>query len=639
MAHMLRKGHQIRGCMSKRLFSSPVVSLNDDIINSFESYSGTTAKLTHNTPNNVLHTLKATPSQAYINSLSESHFASSIKRETDIPKNEVIKSELYKLVELKQFDTLLDLFLKLTSKAESTQWASILSAQELAYFTRDIIEHQIKLINQAADFKIAARSENKIKGKLAEARVFRDKIRKLYNNLIYTDSLSFIYSLSLRSNLYNSNKLTGYKLSVRDYENLIMLELHNQKIDLASKWFQRFEQQYPNGQHYELMNHNMWILKFEIYCGGSPYLWRIPETDLYANFHNPRRGLLKSEMSWLEVFTEFLKFYGKSNNNNAIINDRLNETLIYSIGYARNLEYLLKYVENIWGITPNGKLAENFNGLKKDDPKFPCLNTLKAIVISLSYNQQFFQAMTYVNAFQEIYGDAIDLSSTKAKSFWDSTFRWCDISTRYDDERALSYYIKMTTVPDSKKKKKTSLKEAQENVDFDYEGYLAFISELKTKRTSTMDKLWDLYRDSNLFFSSKAYKIYFNYLKEIQSEEKFYDFISLLSKHHHYYYVSNNSFNKIHLTVNKLNDIDESVYSLHNIALHELINIKWKAGYGGQCQPLIDEWSLNQRMQNNTTNWFKNTIMPQYTQMMEKKREEMMIKQRTEDDETLLDLF
>lgn len=639
MVYALRRGQKITGLsISKRFVSSPAVGLNEEIISSFDSHSGTT-KTSRTIPNNTLNTTRNTPSQLFLNSLSESYSASTFKAGTIIAKNEVIKRELCKLVELRQFDTLIDLFLKLTSKAESSQWSSILTGQELSYFIRDIIKYQIKLINQVADRKISLRTDSKIKSKLAEARRFREKIRNLYGNLIYSDGQSSIYAVTMRSSLYNSNDLTGYKLSVTDYENLIMLELYNQKIDLASKWFQRFEQQYPQGQHYELMTYNMWVLKFQVYCGGSPFLWKIPQTDLYANYHNPRKSTFKSETSWLEIFTEFLKSYRKSSNNVSVINDKLNETLVYSIGYARNIDYLTKYIENVWGVTADGNVSEKFIMLKSDDPKFPSLNTLKAIVISFSYNQEFFQAMTYVNAFQKIYGDTIDLSSAKAKNFWDSTFKWCDISTKFDEERALSYYIKQTTDTSTRKKKKPSLKEAQENVDFDYEGFLLFINELKSKRSTTMDKLWDLHKDTNTFFSPKSYKIYLNYLLEDQTEQKFYDVMSLLAKQYHYYHVSKNSFNKMHLTANKLNDTDESVYSLYNIALRELINVKWKAGYGDQCQLLLDEWALDHQMYSITSQWFKNTIMPQYRDMMEAKREEAMIKQKTEDDEKLLDLF
>jgi len=637
MAYALKRGQKITGIsISKRFISSPAVSLNDEIVSSFESQ--TPAKTSRTIPSIALNTSRNTPSKLFLDSLSESYFASTYKPETKSPKNEVIKRELCKLVELRQFDSLIDLFLKLTSRVENMLWSSILTSQELSYFIRDIIRHQIKLINQAADRKISLRSDTKIKSKLAEARRFREKIRKLYGNLIYSDGQSSIYAVTMRSNLYNSNDLTGYKLSVTDYENLIMLELYNKKIDLASKWFQRFEQQYPQGQHYELMTYNMWVLKFQVYCGGSPFLWKIPETDLYANYYNPRKSAFKAETSWLEVFTEYLKNQGK-NSNTATISDKLNEVLIYSIGYAKNLDYLTKYIESVWGITPDGNVSENFLMLKSDDPKFPSLNTLKAIVISLSYNQEFFQAMTYVNAFQKIYGDSIDLSSAKAKNFWDSTFKWCDISTKFHEERALAYYIKQTTDNSTGKKKKTSLKEAQENADFDYEGFLLFVNELRSKRSTTMNKLWDLHKDTNTFFSPKSYKVYLNYLLEDQAEEKFYDVMSLLAKQYHYYHVSKDSFNKMHLTTNKLNDTDESVYSLYNTALRELINVKWKMGYAGQCQPLIDEWALDQQMHNNTSQWLKNTIMPQYRDMMEKRREEVMIKQKTEDDETLLDLF
>ena len=90
MAYALRRGQKITGLsISKRFVSSPAVSLNDEIVGSFESLS--TTKTSRTIPNNALNTSRNTPSQLFLNSLSESYFAPTVKTGTTLPKNEVIK--------------------------------------------------------------------------------------------------------------------------------------------------------------------------------------------------------------------------------------------------------------------------------------------------------------------------------------------------------------------------------------------------------------------------------------------------------------------------------------------------------------------------------------------------------------------
>ena len=68
-------------------------------------------------------------------------------------------------------------------------------------------------------------------------------IRNIYSNILYDTNKSreHIYDREKRKDIYASGNLTGSKLSVSDFENLIRLELSNFKVDLASRWFKLLE--------------------------------------------------------------------------------------------------------------------------------------------------------------------------------------------------------------------------------------------------------------------------------------------------------------------------------------------------------------------------------------------------------------
>lgn len=617
----------------RRLLTTQAVSLNDEILSAYETgvvSSAKSAKLT-----NILCNQ---PSDKYLKAISLSSYGINYDSPT-YTQNEVIKREIYKLVDSKNYTVLMDLLLQWTTANVTTvDITKVLSATEFSYLIQNIINHQKNLINQYTNVTpILKAQQNKSISesiasdskdlRLVRSRELVEKLRKLYSNLLYADSSEFIYHKDKRLDLYDSKALTGYKLTVQDYENLITLELNNLKLDLASKWFQRFESQYDISK----MTYNMWRMKLQTYCGGLANLWHIRGNQLSEYHDNPRRGHIKSETSFLVVLNQFLTEQRKSEGN-LILNNDFNETLIYCIGYAGNIDYLIKYIKSTWNIDSDGKCVEV---LSPANPRYPNLAIVKAILTSFSYNNRFFDGMKYINAFQDHYN--IDTQSFKSKSLWEQIFKWCNHSTKYNEKTVLSYYLHNTSATKNRRKTPT-LAEAQRDADFDYEGYLTFVESLKSERIQTFAELWKLHSHQCTIFSNRIYKIYLDFLREeldtVHVESNYYDLLTKLSHHYQQYTVSKDSFNRT-----LKGDIDYSIYSIYVQTMKSLIDFKWKNTYAGQCPFLIQEWSLDPEMERELTVWFEQDCMPKYRDMIEKKRQQFMVDLHTEEKDSFLDLM
>ncbi|CUM65161.1 uncharacterized protein PRCAT00002789001 [Priceomyces carsonii] len=639
MSTIIRSRH-IHGLnsISKRLFSSKASAVNDLHISAFDIYEKSSIDSDVNQiDDKVGGVIRTSPSEVFLKSLPETHFLSGVKLDlSGLTQKQIIKRQIYRLAEIKDYESLISLFLKITdSSLNSRSWKHFITSDELSYYLRSVIDHEINLMSKAAREKLNFETKGKFYSKRNEARRFREGIRKVYSNLLYADSQEYIYDQSKRADLYNSTSLTGYKLSVSDYENLIYLELHNFKLDLASKWFQRFEEDYPNFA--DIMPHSMWVLKLQTYCGGDPRLWPMKNNYLTTKYYNPRKSKFKKELSFLSVFNEYCKSRNVDKSG-LILDDKFKETLIYSIGYSKNLKFLSTYIESTWGIKEDGEVdGRLFTAL--DGSEYPTIGHLKAIVISYCYNQEFFKAMRYTNLFQKHY--PIDLAGVSSKNFWENIFKWCNYSTSFNEERALNAYLKQTSMSKTSSSPK-SLIDMQKDADFDYEGFLAYLNKLKSTRSNTFNELWNLFNDTSSIFSDRICKIYLDFLKEeyveVVDEEKYYGMLKCLLKFYHQYHVSSTSFNK-RLIPNPVNDIDLTIRGLYEDALKSLVEVKWKATYMGQCQPLINEWSIDLHMRDSLTLWLRSEVSPKFREMIEKRRENHMIALRTEDSDTFLDLI
>ncbi|RLV87808.1 hypothetical protein JA9_002192 [Meyerozyma sp. JA9] len=570
------------------------------------------------------------PSQTCIGSLSEA-YSSSLKPYAPSGTSSV-KRKIVSLLENRRFEQVLDLLLRWTETSFNYSWKAMVSEHEMAFFIGAIVRYQIQVVSEAADAKAINRDINVIHQTVAEARSLREKIRGLYSVLLYGSAEESLYGTSKRVNVYNSKHYTGYVLTQADYENLISLELGNQKLDLASKWFQRFDNQFE--EPLTKYTYDMWVLKFKVYSGGAPFLWTSPTTDVGRKDISRRRSVFRAEKAWIEVFDEYLRTISRTTNFQPILDNKMNEVLVSCMGYNGSLSYLTKYIESVWGITAQGK--SKFR-LEKSNSRYPDLAILKAIVVSFFYNQQFFQAMTYLNSFQEIYG--IDLTTSRARSLWDQVFRYAESITSYDEDKALTVFLKQSRINvDTKRKKEDKLRQVQSNANFDYEGYLTFVKDLEQKRTATMSELWQLYRDSNGYFCTGVVKTYLLFLEvKPSSMDRYYDLMTYLAKCYHEYAVSDQSFNRLDHITNRIYDHDERVYALYERALENAVEIKGVLGYIGQIEPLIEEWSLDNEMAHKMRAQFKEN-RPRYRSMLEERRLRK-VEEQVEDEEKLLDLF
>lgn len=555
--------------------------------------------------------LKSTASHTYLHSLSEVP-ASYITNEP-LPSKTQFKHQLSSLLREKKHDRVLQVLLSLTSLTSKVQWTDALSQQELSTFISLLVTHQVSLIRGAAQLKASKSSHH---AKFVEARHFREAIRRVYANLIGVD------------HLYSKRTYDLTALSVSDYENLISLELGNNKLDLASKWFLRFDAQYSL-QH---MTPLLWVLKLQVYAGGASRTWDFKNSSFV--YKRTKRGHLISAKSWLEVFNEYLESQAaaRASVDTSMLSSAFNAALIQAIGHAGDVAYLQKYIERVWGITNNG-VSDSLTRFPPSHPSYPSLEVLEAIVAAFSYNGQFYQAMSYVNKFQDAYEGDVDLSGKSLNSLWGYIFRWADLLSRFDKREVLNNYVKEHAGFLIKDKAQISLEEAQQSLHFDLENFMNHVKELEDKRASMMTELWTLYTATNDSFSAEAYRVFGQFVAETTDEALVFSYLTSLSKQHHYLGTNPSSFNVryLHTTPNAM------VYSLYSKTLEQLVDKKGFSGHMGQIGPLVQEWSLDEPMRQNTLQHAR-TNRKHYDAALEQRRREMMHEQRT-DDEPFLDLI
>lgn len=618
---------------SARYVSSATATFSEDIYQDTTTTKVQTNIRQSSTGNALAQTVK----EVLVNVQSSSFLKSSVPDKvfaTGTFNPHSVSHQLYRFAQEQQYDMLLKAFLKWTSTSvglESLQL--VLTKEQISYFIKLLIDHQKTLIVNMLNINRSNRLTRAMDNAKSKEKHYRNSIRNIYSNLIYgpkSGPEGFIYHRTKRGDLYNSSHLTGYRLTVPDYENLILHELTCNKLDLASKWFERFEAEFGS-QSRELMTDRMWMYKFLVLGGGKAPHWQVKDSEYYVRKTKSTPYVLKTQQKWLEVYADYVEQRGSPND------PRITEQLIYSMGYAENTEFLTQYIESVWGIAYNGvptKPAE-----LRGDPLYPNLDILQAIVVSLSYNHKFFQAMSYINAFQEVYGGKeFDLSRHDALPFWKTIFHWADQCTRFNEQRALQHYLKGTSVDIKSVRSEDLIKSAQQDVDFEYEKYLTFIDELKSKRSNTLEEIWKLFTSTNTHFSPKIFEVRLMTAQETRSEEKFYGLMEALAERYHYYETSPTSFNR-RSNSSPLAQLHKSAETLYLKTLQAFVDIKGFDGYIGQCEPLIQEWSLNEKMKVKMDT-FLGERMLKYRSTLEKRREEKMIEQRTEnEDEGLLDLF
>ncbi|CAH2350514.1 putative ATPase expression protein 2, mitochondrial [[Candida] railenensis] len=577
-------------------------------------------------------------------------------------KTKPLVAQLYNYSQSFQYDLLLEAFLKWTStEIGMNSLRKELSQDQISYFLGKIVKHQKYLIHEQANLNHSQLTMNRDMDSLKE---YRYSIREVYSRLLFgSQSDETIYDRSKRKDLYRSDNLTTYKLTKMDYENLIMHELFNKKLDLASKWYKRYEQQFVSPEETsstateERISHQMWLDKFKVYSSGQPYTWEIPDSDIYVFI---RKGYCKFKhlKHWKEVLEEYTNYcYNNPNIKSAeipLLDDKFCQTLIYSAGHSKNTDFIVRFIEEMWGINAQGELIDSSAyPISRDDPRFPNLELLQAISIAFSYNRSFYQGMTYINAFQEHYeSSSFDLSSRKAIPFWGSIIDWVEKLSRYNVDMALRHYLKTKSLDHLlKENTKSQRKHKMEHVskldlandaEFDQEDFNEYIEGIKSDRFRSLDSLWKLYRTSNTHFSTKAFSLKLKILKEFKLEDELFEFLKATNEAHESYKAPEDMYFGEPSEGKEFSQYSKHICSLHLEGIKAIIEIKGEGGLLNQIGPLIDEWAFDQKMSKILRNWYSKKE-PGYKMALEDRRQQIMVKQKSEkfedEDEGLLDLF
>lgn len=549
--------------------------------------------------------IKSSPSTKFVNSISTTHFTSIIDNDL------VVKRQLYKVYDTRNFHLLLKLILSFTN---TKKWKNVLSQDELIFFIDKLVSHQISLLKQHSYSKMLAKQtmgseyngyDSKLQlmrqsdEQLGEAQKFIKGIRTIYGNLLLNGKKS-IYAKELRPQMQFDD--CDYKMTVGDYENLTKLEYYNHKLDLVNKWFQRLQANKVK------MTNSLWDIKLKM-NGADPRLWENISYQFYNKKRRIKRSIFQGQM-YSQILNEYMEQGGR-------FDDQLSN-IIYALGYDGKIEEIYTIIKTKYGIDNDKQISQTSEKLD--------MKTVNAIVVALSYNNRFSEAMGLVNVFQKYF----DLDfNTKVDGFWDNLFKWSDITTRYSRESVLRYFINNfnPTVTSF------TYKELLNDPEFDYDRYTTFLNDLTSTRRKLITQVWDLYQTTNGRFVTSPYLVYTNLLKQLRDEDKMYEMLTVLYKHYKETQVTSKSFNK-----SNLNNINDSVVRLYSRNLRNLINLKFQNNEIDYIPVIIKEWSLNDDMAMYFTKHY-NAKLPIYEKYHEIKKGDEMLKNNQDDQDKMLDLF
>lgn len=634
-----------------RPYSTIAISPNEDVasVNDvFKSSPVTTTTSTTSTDqmsNSQIKTiLQNLPSARLIDSYRTSSLHATVSPDVETTRNYQIRQELIKLREERNYNNLLAL-LQIWSARDIDNMVEVLGHDVISDYLTELISfghlavHQHYNLNPILkSLKLQKNETTRIKSRRFTPREKNFQIRTIYKNLIYnSSSKDFFYDLERRQDIYKSENLTGYKLTIKDFENLIQLELNNFKLDNASRWFKLFRKYFGGNDGFQkFMTPKLWQLVFQLEANGENKHWVLKGTELSMYKVNP----LSDAMN-VKKFKKFLNFSFSDFQDESIWPDLtldFHGAVVQHFGYNGNLSQLKKYVQFIWGVDESGKLVGK--KLNPDDRLYPDMNLLKNLFVSLSYSGEFFSAIKYVNDFQAIYDS---IKGYNPKVFWERVFNRAHITTLYDEECAFKYFLKQSNYSNIS----INLDDAQKDVNFDYEGYLQFMEKLKTERRNVFGQIWKIVDNENeIAYSNYIYKTYLNYLKEeIEEnvEQSYFNYLSSLLKQYHFYYTDPASFTrKSELGFTPTPKYDEFIRVLYNEAIRALIDYKGMNLLIGQIEPLIEKWSIDEEMKQELHEWVNEERMIIYKENLETKRAEYMnnlMEQDSEEDDKFLSLL
>lgn len=529
--------------------------------------------------------LQKTPSSRYVDLLSSKSSFVPAHRPTKL-RSLMLQLEVTRLINLGSRSVLLKLLLTWLQDKGAKRVTNDDFLKLVPYILEAIVKWQgILLHGQYEYLAYEKRYSPTEQQDLAKEVLY--SVRKIYSRLLFPDSEEdYIYLREKRRSLGE----TDYDLTMKDYENLILLELNNNKLDLASKWFERLEQRYPDDEVYLKMTYNLWILRFLVYGNGLPKNWSATSKETNTAFRKPVKPYHTSEVEWHRTFSEYAKKQHLMLGNSMLNFDKtLLGSIIGSIASSKDTAQIYKFIEEVWGIDEKGQIIQLHKKLDIDDPCYPDIDTLRSIVVSLVYNGQVVKSMLYMNAFQENYG--IDLSK-ESDEFWGQLFDWAEFTTRVSENKSLEYFICKTDARVEKDEQgKFVLELAKKSPDFDYEGFLTFMTDLKNQRSRLIEELWKCYREAGANYSMRAFVAYLSVIKASKEETKLYEYLKLVAQCLHEKDLPAGSFNTV------WKKAPERLRTHYEDALVALIELKATAGELEVIEVVIRKWALDAEME------------------------------------------
>lgn len=163
-------------------------------------------------------------------------------------------------------------------------------------------------------------------------------------------------------------------------------------------------------------------LYLKLYCGGITKFWLKPTNR--DNFHDFSSGTSKKETWQVSSYpavskTQFLAFLRKVLEDpeySKLRNCEMESLLVHSLGYYKDLHFLNRFLEVIYGVSNNGTINKDITASKK---LYPNYQLLSSIITSYSYNDQISTGITTLAGFMKKYPD-INLE----KLFWRRLAQW-----------------------------------------------------------------------------------------------------------------------------------------------------------------------------------------------------------------------
>ncbi|RCK57365.1 hypothetical protein Cantr_06134 [Candida viswanathii] len=637
MQSVLRANKHVAGRI--RTYSSIAISANDEIAYSNDTIksnttSTSTSKVDQKQASQIQHLLQSIPSSRLAQSYKTTALYITASQAVEVEKNDQIRRELIKLREQRDYISLVKI-MEIWSASNIGNMVEVLGRETITEYMSEMIElghlSVVKHYDVCPILKSLAIQNDTgsyLKNHKFTPMEMITKLRKIYNNLLYdSKSGDFMYDFERRKDIYNSKAATGHKLNVGDFENLMQMELGHYKLDLASRWFKLFRQYFGGDKGFgKYMTPKMWTMALQTEAHGQNSHWEAKGSNLATYKINPLAGRVKSRRFKRFENVKFTDFQQDSIWPDLTLH--FHSALIQHFGYKGDLDQMKRYIEFIWGVDASGKLV----GKKLDvnDRLYPDLNFLKNLFYALAYHGEFFAAIKYVNDFKAVYES---IKERNRKTFWEKVFKSAHHSTTYSMDAAFQYFLK-----ESKYSGKCStLAEAQNDPNFDYEGYLQFIDKLKKERRDVIGHVWAIVlNDDEIVFSNYIYKRYLSYLKggyEDEAEQSYYNYMTSLLKQYQRHHTGPNSFTrKAGQGFEPAPNYDDNIRVLYGEAIRSLISYKGKNKLLGQLEPLIEEWAFDEEMKEELAEWVGKR-MPYFRKDLETKRLHYMLKLREEDNE------